>query len=248
MILSDAQKSALEPVFKWARQINETKKLISDFVDGIECDNGKCYDDRQASAAKFAISRFLREVINREAQVLAAMQIEVTDSMAFNFHHALTDGSIGESELEEIKIGLRAALSGVVAAIPIPKQEPVGRNRYGLDMSYMVGKLNILIRDIDNYKGDEAARTLLRLAKVADESVFSEPEFSASPAAIPQSIPDVASDEMLGEGVEALRRGLLKFPNNLTQIVSNIWEDMYSASPTPDQCQDKSKTDINYEL
>lgn len=64
-----------------------------------------------------------------------------------------------------------------------PKQEPVGTNRYGLDMSYMVGKLNIFIRDIDCYKGDEAARILLRLAKVADESVFNEPEFSPPQAA-----------------------------------------------------------------
>ena len=36
---------------------------------------------------------------------------EVTDGMAIAFHHALTDGSIGQSEVEEIKAGLRAALA-----------------------------------------------------------------------------------------------------------------------------------------
>lgn len=61
--------------------------------------------------------------------------------------------------------------------MPTPKQEPVGTNRYGLDMSYMVCKLNILIRDIERYKPDEAARTLARLSLVADQNVFGESEF-----------------------------------------------------------------------
>ena len=34
---------------------------------------------------------------------------EVTDAMALAFHHALTDGSIGAREVEEIKDALRAA-------------------------------------------------------------------------------------------------------------------------------------------
>ena len=36
---------------------------------------------------------------------------EVTDAMALAFHHALTDGSIGAREVEEIKDALRAALA-----------------------------------------------------------------------------------------------------------------------------------------
>ena len=42
-------------------------------------------------------------------------QIEVTDEMAMAFHHAETDGAIGNSELDEIKVGLRAALANVCA-------------------------------------------------------------------------------------------------------------------------------------
>ena len=44
---------------------------------------------------------------------------EVTDAMAIAFHCALTDVSIGEHEVEEIKKGLRAAL----AAAPKPEGE-----------------------------------------------------------------------------------------------------------------------------
>lgn len=44
---------------------------------------------------------------------------EVTDAMALAFHHALTDGSVGAREVEEIKDALRAAL----AAAPKPEGE-----------------------------------------------------------------------------------------------------------------------------
>jgi len=40
-------------------------------------------------------------------------EFDVTDGMALAFHNALTDGSIGQEEVEEIKRGLRAALSVV---------------------------------------------------------------------------------------------------------------------------------------
>ncbi|MEQ9850863.1 hypothetical protein ABRP57_00295 [Pectobacterium aroidearum] len=37
----------------------------------------------------------------------------VTDNMALSFHHALTDGAIGNDDLHDIKVGLRAALHGL---------------------------------------------------------------------------------------------------------------------------------------
>jgi hypothetical protein len=42
---------------------------------------------------------------------------EITDDMVLSFHHALTDAPIGQHEVDEIKIGLRAALAAA------PKQE-----------------------------------------------------------------------------------------------------------------------------
>ncbi|QCJ72222.1 hypothetical protein C9446_20695 (plasmid) [Providencia heimbachae] len=42
--------------------------------------------------------------------------LQVTDGMALDFHHALTDGSIGNDELEEIKVGLRAALCNITTS------------------------------------------------------------------------------------------------------------------------------------
>ena len=51
-------------------------------------------------------------------------------------------------------------------------------NEYGLDASYMKGKLKIFLRDIDRHTPDEAARVLARLSVVADEKVLREPEFN----------------------------------------------------------------------
>ncbi|WP_142590556.1 hypothetical protein [Serratia marcescens] len=63
---------------------------------------------------------------NREAQ-----PVQVTDGMALNFHRALTDSDIGKDDLEEIKVGLRAALCNVTAP-PAPSGEVVvTRNERG---------------------------------------------------------------------------------------------------------------------
>lgn len=56
------------------------------------------------------------------AAMLAAAQpaptIQVTDAMAYAFHHALTDGPLGDEDVEDIKAGLQAAFSNVTATQP----------------------------------------------------------------------------------------------------------------------------------
>ncbi|TXE26198.1 hypothetical protein FOT62_23515 [Serratia marcescens] len=90
-----------------------TEKLNEIYENPEQCS----YSEIQEMAAMLA---------NREAQ-----PVQVTDGMALDFHHALTDGSIGNDELEEIKVGLRAALCNVTAppapAVPpeIPLTSPV---------------------------------------------------------------------------------------------------------------------------
>lgn len=44
----------------------------------------------------------------------------VTDAMAYAFHHALTDGPLGGDDVEDIKIGLRAAFANVTTYQPLP--------------------------------------------------------------------------------------------------------------------------------
>ena len=59
----------------------------------------------------------LEEAFNAGKQSVPSVP-EVTDAMAIAFHAALTDGSIGQQEAEEIKTGLRAALAAISEAKP----------------------------------------------------------------------------------------------------------------------------------
>lgn len=72
--------------------------------DGYRDDDGEFHGLWQA----WQVSRGF--LANREAQ-----PVQVTDGMALDFHRALTDSDMGKDDLEEIKVGLRAALCNVTA-------------------------------------------------------------------------------------------------------------------------------------
>lgn len=46
-------------------------------------------------------------------------------------------------------------------------------------------------------------------------------------------VPDEPTEEMLEIGVDTLQRGFALFGENFTQIVNNVWEDMYAAALPP---------------
>ncbi|WVJ03788.1 hypothetical protein V1238_15250 [Enterobacter hormaechei] len=56
---------------------------------------------------------------------LEAKPVSVNDDMAYAFHHAISDSSLGSDEVEEIKAGLRAAFANVTAP-PAPVSVPDG--------------------------------------------------------------------------------------------------------------------------
>lgn len=49
---------------------------------------------------------------------LTATPVKVDDSMALAFHKALNDGGVGHEDLEEIKVGLEAALCNIPRPAP----------------------------------------------------------------------------------------------------------------------------------
>ncbi|HHV7314531.1 hypothetical protein ACRYJ2_11000 [Escherichia coli] len=53
----------------------------------------------------------LREL--QERRKADSVPVEINDDMAYAFHHALSDSSLGSDEIEEIKTGLRAAFANV---------------------------------------------------------------------------------------------------------------------------------------
>lgn len=75
----------------------------------------------------FADSRSeLEEELELARIALASLEAEavaVTDDMAYAFHHALSDSSLGADDVEEIKAALRAAFANVTAP-PAPASVP----------------------------------------------------------------------------------------------------------------------------
>ncbi|ELL3748760.1 hypothetical protein AACK16_003129 [Escherichia coli] len=64
---------------------------------------------------------------------LEAEPVAVNDDMAYAFHHALSDSSLGADEVEEIKAGLRAAFANVAVqpALIVPAEiEPDDSNTF----------------------------------------------------------------------------------------------------------------------
>ncbi|ELT9922299.1 DUF551 domain-containing protein [Escherichia coli] len=67
---------------------------------------------------------------------LAAESVSVNDDMAYAFHHALSDSSLGADEVEEIKTGLRAAFANVTI-----QPEPVVPDEIALAIENLKQKL-----------------------------------------------------------------------------------------------------------
>jgi hypothetical protein len=59
------------------------------------------------------------KVIDGAIAEFGAEPVSVNDDMAYAFHHALSDSSLGADEVEDIKTGLRAAFANV-SAPPVP--------------------------------------------------------------------------------------------------------------------------------
>lgn len=68
-----------------------------------------------------------------QAQPLDIQLIEITDSMALAFHNAITDGSVGQEDVDDIKTGLRAAFANILDMRPQAQQPVSGAD--GLTMS-----------------------------------------------------------------------------------------------------------------
>ncbi|HCS4653413.1 TPA: DUF551 domain-containing protein [Escherichia coli] len=108
----------------------------------------------------------VRDNIERRAYEIALASLEaepvaVNDDMAYAFHHALSDSSLGADEVEEIKAGLRAAFANVTI-----QPEPVVPDEIALAIETLKQKLvecNRYNYCADAVKGVEDASRVLAL-------------------------------------------------------------------------------------
>ncbi|HCN7792057.1 TPA: hypothetical protein N6351_003047 [Escherichia coli] len=68
---------------------------------------------KEGEDCKVVLEMVERELVRIALASLEAEPVAVNDDMAYAFHHALSDSSLGADEVEEIKAGLRAAFANV---------------------------------------------------------------------------------------------------------------------------------------
>ncbi|VEW00023.1 hypothetical protein CRJUMX01_1010005 [Escherichia coli] len=83
-------------------------KLTDEYVSNATLIRLILWADQHNSHYVVAALRELQE--RRKAD---SVPVEINDDMAYAFHHALSDSSLGADEVEEIKTGLRAAFANV---------------------------------------------------------------------------------------------------------------------------------------
>nr|WP_252360105.1 dienelactone hydrolase family protein [Escherichia coli] len=94
-------------------------KLTDEYVSNATLIRLILWADQHNSHYVVAALRELQE--RRKAD---SVPVEINDDMAYAFHHALSDSSLGADEVEEIKTGLRAAFANVAVqpALIVPHE------------------------------------------------------------------------------------------------------------------------------
>ncbi len=77
-------------------------------------------------------------------------------------------------QIDILRINLAAKRDNLDAALARVAELTATRNRYGVDAHYFNKNLQLILRDFESFTPDELARSLIILAKVADEKVVAQ--------------------------------------------------------------------------
>lgn len=106
-----------------------------------------------------------------------APTIQVTDAMAFAFHHALTDGPLGDEDVEDIKAGLRSAFANATANQPTLVLPDDYQNLSELYHA-LEKRLFKIAQRIKGTSFDKYAHTPSQAIDVLEESLFGEDDIT----------------------------------------------------------------------
>lgn len=130
MFLSLDGHDKAQPGYEWRKGWNDAIRQAMDYAQPAPSVPREAIEKMLTQLMDIAVSNGANSISMPDEYVEVAAWLcgipaqpapsihEVTDAMALAFHSALTDGSIGEHEMEEIKAGLRAALAAAPEAKP----------------------------------------------------------------------------------------------------------------------------------
>ncbi|MGM8843714.1 hypothetical protein ACS6O4_25240 [Enterobacter hormaechei subsp. steigerwaltii] len=159
---------------------------------------------------------------------LEAEPVAVTDDMAYAFHHALSDSSLGADEVEEIKAGLRAAFANVTAT-PAPVAPGAWEQWIADVVEYLEGGLEA-DGELEAEGSSEAKRLLSRRAAMlqGDEPVTTAYKLPEGWVAVPVE----PTEEMIAAAMCSNDVLFDKEDDTLFRVQhGEIWRAMLSAAP-----------------
>ena len=149
-----------------------------------------------------ALEALLKLAIQERDEALAAYEHVCNVALQCTAIVESADGCLGADLIEACNIGAhRPALTKLLTALKVKWNCPTverGTNRYGLDVAYFRKLFNReLNRTLRDYRPDELARNLLRMARTADKSIIAEDEFTGRLKAEWQAdVVDLAIDQL----------------------------------------------------
>ena len=104
------------------RELQERRKADSEPVATLDVQSRRPDGNKFALVFSSAAHKLPDDVYFLYRHAQPAPVVPVTDTMAYAFHHALTDSPLGDDDVEDIKAGLRAALVNVFNTQPAPQE------------------------------------------------------------------------------------------------------------------------------
>ena len=128
-----------------------TQEALKELLEAVEAAiqagdwkvDGACDPDSVIKRSKEALAEHVMREVQRLWQEIEQEPLAITNEMAFAFHGALTDGAIGEGEVEEIKAGLAAAFAHITTP---PQRTWVGLTDEEIDY-FIVHRLTIATKN-----------------------------------------------------------------------------------------------------
>lgn len=104
------------------RELQERRKADSEPVATLDVQSRRPDGNKFALVFSSAAHKLPDDVYFLYRHAQPAPVVPVTDTMAYAFHHALTDSPLGDDDVEDIKAGLSAALVNVFNTQPAPQE------------------------------------------------------------------------------------------------------------------------------